>query len=125
MNDALEAAEKKKVASDKIADRFTFPLVIGSCVIGALVAVFALCLGLYVTCVCWGEINQGILFTGRVCTLHQRVVGPIAVTFGLFGLTSTIFILTQGFVTPCLVAATLAVLRGGGLAVSRTDTEPR
>lgn len=68
--------------------------------------------------------RAGILFTGRVCTLHQKVVGPIAVTFGLFGLSSTIFILTQGFVTPCLVAATLAALRGGALAVSWNGTEP-
>ncbi|PFH35241.1 hypothetical protein BESB_061280 [Besnoitia besnoiti] len=111
-------ADVRKKTVESNADRFSYPLVVGSTVIAITAALFALCLGFYVTCVCWMDVNGGILFTGRGCTLHQRVVGPIAIIFGTFGVSATLFILCQGFVTPRLLAVTLASLGGGGPAAA-------
>lgn len=127
MGTAQERAAVKNKPGELAADRFTYPLVVGSALIGVAAALFSLCIGLYVTYVCWADLNGGILFTGLACTLHQRVVGPVAITFGLFGVSATVFILAQGFVTPGVLVATLDSLGGGGPAVawSWVDTPHR
>ncbi|KYK71862.1 putative transmembrane protein [Toxoplasma gondii TgCatPRC2] len=118
MEATLDNASVKKKPAEPVADRFSYPLVIGSAIIGVVAALFSFCIGLYVTYVCWTDLNGGILFTGRACTLHQRVVGPVAITFGLFGVSATVFILSQGFITPQVLVATLDSLGGGGPAVA-------
>lgn len=59
MGTAQERAAVKNKPGELAADRFTYPLVVGSALIGVAAALFSLCIGLYVTYVCWADLNGG------------------------------------------------------------------
>nr|CEL76593.1 TPA: hypothetical protein BN1205_066160 [Toxoplasma gondii VEG] len=84
MEAPLDNASVKKKPAEPVADRFSYPLVIGSAIIGVVAALFSFCIGLYVTYVCWTDLNGGKRM-GAALNVNQVPPHPVAETCTLGG----------------------------------------